>query len=93
VALEAAPEAIAAAQVRTITVKVFYKLGATEQVKQATLNAMKNQLSDKIEFYSLPNQMDYDYEITWRLTGNRTVSSGRKTASDTVLLVDELPAS
>ena len=36
-------------------------------------------------------QYDYDYEISWRLRGNRSVTSGRQSTSEPVLFVDELP--
>ncbi|HEX7077922.1 MAG TPA: hypothetical protein VF363_05840 [Candidatus Eisenbacteria bacterium] len=90
--LQADPDAITQAGVRSITVKVFYKLGDAEQVKQVTLNASKGQLSDKIDFILPADKTDYDYEITWHLKGNKTVTSGRKSASDAVLFVDEVPA-
>ena len=64
----------------------------TEQVKQTTLNATKGQLSDKLEFILPTGKANYDYQIDWRLKGNKTVSSGRKSASDAVLFVDEVPA-
>jgi hypothetical protein len=31
---------------------------------------------------SLPGTVDYEYEVPWRLMGNRSVSSGRQKASD-----------
>jgi hypothetical protein len=34
---------------------------------------------------------DYEYEIVWRLFGNKTVSTGRKKSSDTLIYVDEIP--
>ena len=74
-----------------MNVKVFYDLAGAPQVKQATLDVAKPQ-SRLIEFMSLPNALDYEYEITWRLKGNRVVSSGRKSASDAILFVDELPS-
>lgn len=89
--LETDPDAIAAAEVRSITVKIFYDLGGSEQVKQITLNVFKNQLSDRIEFMLPADKFDYGYEITWQLRGNRTVSSGRKIANSATLFVDELP--
>jgi hypothetical protein len=89
--LQADPTAIANAQVRSITVKVFYQLGGREQVKQVTLNPAKGQLSDRLEFLLPADKLDYSYEVTWRLSGNRAVSSGRRSASDAVLFVDELP--
>lgn len=91
VEIQADPAAITAAEVRAITVKIFYDLGGTEQVKQATLNAGKGQLSEKIDFMLPANSFNYDYEITWRLRGDRTVSSGRRSGSDSIMFVDELP--
>jgi len=90
--LQADPDAITQAGVRSITVKVFYKLGETEQVKQVTLNATKGQLSDRIDFILPADKVDYDYEIAWQLKGNRTVTSGRKRGSESILFVDELTA-
>src|SRR6185437_9523278 len=91
VEIQADPAAITAAEVRAITVKIFYNLGGTEQVKQVTLNATKAQLSEKIEFMLPANNFNYDYEITWRLRGDRIVSSGRRSGSDSIMFVDELP--
>ncbi len=81
--------------VRSITVKVFYKPAenAPEQVRQVTLNAAAEAVAGRIEFIAPREVLDYDYEISWRLTGNRTVSSGRQTTSSTILHVDEVPKS
>jgi hypothetical protein len=92
VALEGDAGDVKAAQVRSITVRVWYDLGGSPQMKQVTLNASKGELSDKIEFMLPRNAYDYDYEIEWRLRGNKTVSSGRKKSHDAILYVDELPA-
>ena len=89
--LQADPDVIATAGVRSITVKLFYKLGDTEQVKTVTLNASKGQLSEKIDFILPADTVNYDYQIDWRLKGNRVLTSGRKTASDAILFVDDLP--
>jgi hypothetical protein len=79
--------------VRSITVKVFYKPvdSAAEQVRQVTLNAAAEAVAGRIEFVASRDALDYDYEISWRLTGNRTLSSGRQTTSSTILHVDEVP--
>jgi hypothetical protein len=71
---------------------VYYDLAGAEQVRQASLNPSKGQLSEKIEFMLPGEEYDYEYEIIWRLTGNRTVASGRQTSSEAVLFVDEVPA-
>jgi hypothetical protein len=93
VEVQADAAAVAAAGIRAITVKVFYDLGAGEQVKQATLNPAKSQLSQQIEFMLPSDRLQYAYEVTWRLGGNRTVSSGRQASSESILFVDEPPAS
>jgi hypothetical protein len=90
--LQADPDAITQAGVRSITVKLYYKLGEAEQVKQVTLNPAKGQLSDRIDFILPSGIQDYDYEIKWTLKGNRTATSGRKKGSDAVLFVDEVAA-
>lgn len=92
VELQAAPEAVAQHGIRAITVRVFYTLGGAEKSKTVTLNAAKNQLSEKVEFMLPGDASDYSYEITWQLTGNRTRSSGRQTSNSSVLFVDEVPA-
>jgi hypothetical protein len=91
VELQADQAALTAAGVRAITVKIFYSLGGAEQIKQVTLNPAKGQLSEKIEFMLPENSFNYDYEINWRLTGNRSATSGRRSGSDSLLFVDELP--
>src|SRR4029453_13602401 len=75
---------LAKAEVRPVNVKIFYHLGGTPQVKQATLGPAKPQTS-QIEFMALPGTVDYEYEVTWRLKGNRTVTSGRQKASESWL--------
>jgi hypothetical protein len=91
--LEADPAAVTTAGIRAVTVKVFYDLGSGEQVKQATLVPAKGQLSQAVEFMLPADRLDYAYEVTWQLTGNRTVTSGRRTSTNAVLFVDELPQS
>jgi hypothetical protein len=90
--LQADPDEIAKAGVRAITVKVYYSLGDSEQVKQTTLNIGKGQLSDRIDFILPAGKVDYGYQIDWTLKGNKTATTGRKTANSAVLFVDEVPA-
>jgi hypothetical protein len=39
---------------------------------------------------SLPGTVGYEYEVTWRLKGNRTVTSGRQKASEAWLDVSDV---
>jgi hypothetical protein len=93
VAVEADPARLAEAQVRSITVKIYYRLGEREMVRQVSLNPARNMLSVPVEFMLPAESFEYDYEVSWRLSGNRSVSSGRQTTSEAVLFVDELPGS
>jgi hypothetical protein len=61
-------------------------------VKQVSLNTAKGQLSDRVDFILPAGALDYDYEITWQLKGNRSVSSGRKKTSQSILFVDDVAA-
>lgn len=92
VELQAAADAVQQNGIRAVTVRVFYTLGGVEKSKVVTLNAAKSQLSEKVEFMLPADVVDYEYEITWQLTGNRTRSSGRQTGNSGVLFVDEVPA-
>lgn len=91
VELEAAPDLLEQAEVRLVTVSIYYRLGAAEQVRQATLNPGRQRLSERVEFVLPTDQLGYEYEIIWRLRGNRTVSSGRQSSAEAVLFCDELP--
>lgn len=91
VELEADSAALAAANVRLVTVKVFYKLGGTDRQQQVTLNPGKGQLAGRLEFVLPTGEPNYSYEISWQLRGNVTRTSGRQSTSATTLLVDEVP--
>jgi hypothetical protein len=90
--LQADPDELAKAGVRSITVKIYYTQGGVEQVKQTTLNVAKGQLSDRVDFILPAGKTDYDYQIDWTLKGSRTATSGRKTGNSAVLFVDEVQA-
>jgi hypothetical protein len=90
--LEADPAAIQEAEVRLITAKFFYNVAGAEQVKQVTLNPATGQLSQTLEYIRPANELKYDYELSWRLKGGRTVTSGRKSSTDDFIFCDELPA-
>jgi hypothetical protein len=91
VSVEANPTLLANAQVRLVTVKFYYDYGAGEKMEQAVLRADDKNLAQRVDFMLKPNQYDYGYEVIWRLSGNRTMSTGRLTANDVVLYVDEIP--
>lgn len=91
VELQADPTLLEDSGVRLITTKIYYEIGGKEKISQVTLNPSQGKLSEKVYFMLPGEKFDYGYETTWRLKGQRTVSSGRKTASDAILFVDEVP--
>jgi hypothetical protein len=93
VELQGDPKLLAQQGVRSVSVKIFYRAAqdAPEQVKQLTLNAAAPNFVGRIEFVGPRNLVDYDFEIAWRLTGNREVTSGRQKTSSTILYLDDLP--
>ncbi|HEX6203371.1 MAG TPA: hypothetical protein VF100_10230, partial [Thermoanaerobaculia bacterium] len=91
VTLEADPAVLGDAQVRSITVMLYYELGGEEKSKRVTLDVGREQLSEKVELMLPAEEFHYDYEISWRLRGNRTLTSGRQTSNEAILFVDELP--
>ncbi len=91
VTLEADPQRIAKAGVRSITARLYYTPGGAEQVKQVTLDPGKQQLSADVEVLLPAGAFGYGYEVVWRLPGNKTVSSGRQETSEGILFIDEVP--
>jgi hypothetical protein len=79
------------AGVRLVTVNIYYKIGDKEFAEQGSLNPLKGLLSEKVDFLARNNDLKYDYEISWRLTGNKVVNSGRLSSTESILFVDELP--
>jgi len=90
--LEADPAILERTGVRLVTVRFFYTVGDSEQMKQATLNPASGQLSQVLEYIRPADQLQYDYEVTWRLKGGQTVSSGRRSGTDDFIFCDEIPA-
>ena len=78
---------------RLITVKLYYRPGTAERVRQVTLNPAKAQLSERVDFMLPPDRFDYEYEVSWRLNDGRTLTSPRQAGSEATLFVDSVPTS
>jgi len=89
--VEADPVALSEADVRAVTVKIYYALGDNERVEQVTLNPASGSLSTLVDFLAPTDSYSYDYEVTWLRRGQPSISSGRQTASDSILFVDDIP--
>ncbi|MEK7256561.1 MAG: hypothetical protein AAB316_17530 [Bacteroidota bacterium] len=92
VSVEADPALLKEQDIRLATVKFFYDYGGGEKVEAVTLKGGDQATAQLAEFMLKNGQYDFEYEVTWRLKGNRSLSSGRKKSSDTLLYVDEIPA-
>lgn len=93
VELQGDPKRLAEQGVRAVNVKIFYRAAkdAPEQVKSVTLNAAAPTFVGRIDFVGPKDSVDYEYEIAWRLTGNREITSGRQKTSFAILSLDDLP--
>lgn len=78
-------------EIRMVTVDVFYQVGDLEFSRQVVLNPSRDLLSQQTEYLTGQEDDGYEYEITWRLKGNRTLQSERRASTDGLMFVDELP--
>ncbi len=88
--LESDPDLLKENKVRMVSVKIYYDVDGKEQVKQVALLPYKDQYSGTVDILLPNNDLKYDYEISWRMYGNKSKSSGRLTTSEPILFVDEL---
>ena len=87
--IEADPETVAKYGIRAIHVKVYYLLGDKELTKRMTFK--KDEPFKTLDIL-LPNNVDdFEYEINWKLKGNKRKSSGRIKTNSSYLFIDELP--
>lgn len=90
--IEASPELLKQQEVRSVNVKFYYNPGNGERMEQINVRASATApTASRVEFVLPDGKYDYDYEVTWLLSGNREVKSGRLKGSTTLLYVDELP--
>jgi hypothetical protein len=90
ISIEADPDTIKLANVRSIQVRIFTKLGSREDVKELRLNTRANQFAAQLDVLQPKNVLDYDFETTWFLADGTTRTSGRKSTNSAVLFVDHL---
>ncbi|MEZ4217699.1 MAG: hypothetical protein R3E88_14540 [Myxococcota bacterium] len=84
-------DALAAAGVRSVSVKTTSAIGDASQERQVTLNTARGELSSSIELLVPADATTYDYEIVWRLKGNRSITTGPQRGDQDILYLDELP--
>lgn len=92
VSVEADPALLTSAGIRIATIKFYYDYGAGEKVEQVSIKGTDPVPAQLAAFMLKQGQYDYEYEIIWRLFGNKSLTTGRKKSSDSLLYVDEIPA-
>ena len=90
VELESDPEFLKENKVRSVNVKIYYQLGDKEEVKTVSMMPSREQYSSSVDIMLPEGVLEYEYEISWRLYGNKSHSSGRQRTSEMILFVDEL---
>lgn len=88
--LEASPQDLSDASIKSIEFKLFYQLGEREQVKRLSLRPRGSEgVSQQVEFMLPESDYQYSYEVNWRMEDNRRISSGRVESEDgTIDLAD-----
>jgi tetratricopeptide (TPR) repeat protein len=88
--IEADPDALAAANVRAVDVKVFWTLGDQTDSEQVLLRLPNT--SATVNMLTPGNSFGYEFEVTWmRGNGLPDLRSGRLSGSSSILFVDDVP--
>ncbi|MDZ4810676.1 MAG: hypothetical protein SGI96_20765 [Bacteroidota bacterium] len=81
------PDRMKELNIKAATVRIFYKLGGQEQMKQASMNIVKGVTSVTLD-YLLPNgETEYEYQLEL-LKGSTNVKSARVRTGSTTVAVD-----
>jgi hypothetical protein len=91
VSVEADPKVMQEARIRLATVKFYYDYGAGEKEEQVTIKGNQSVPAALAEFMLKRGKYDYEYEIIWKIFGNKSLTTGRRKSSDTLIYVDEIP--
>jgi hypothetical protein len=87
VLFKAKPDNVRTNDIRGITVRIFYNIGGTEYMKQATIDTEGEVYSTSLDYLLPRGQTQFEYEIEWaKSTGD--VKSPRTKTSQTTVFVD-----
>jgi hypothetical protein len=85
--------ALEAAQVRSANFKFYSSFMGTPLTEELSFEVGESPSSQVIEYAYLNGEPPtFEYEISWRLVGNRSVTTGRQRSEDDIIYIDELPA-
>ncbi|MES9897752.1 MAG: hypothetical protein ABW148_01875 [Sedimenticola sp.] len=92
VEMEGDPDLIKEKGVRLVTVKLFYKTGGEERVREVKLRPKGDAgMSTTADLVLPTDETGYAYQINWRMAGGKSLSSGRIETTDSVIFIDEFP--
>jgi hypothetical protein len=91
--VEMDPEVVTKESIRSVEVKVTYKVEGKDMVKQIRLNPKSGSLAVQIEVLlpaaSVNISPTYDYEVTWILSNGTTKVLPKKTSTNLVIFADQ----
>jgi hypothetical protein len=88
--VEADPDILKNANVRSVEVKIWFTLGDKEQLRLVKLNPRTGQLSQQVDLLMPSESFAYQYEITWFLSDGNTKGSGKKPGKSSIIYADTL---
>ncbi|MDX2249406.1 MAG: hypothetical protein SF052_21665 [Bacteroidia bacterium] len=90
--IEADPEYMTDQKVRSVELKLYYKLGTKEETRTLNLQMAKNELSRTVELILPKGKDDYEFQTTWFVRGKpQPVSSARIPSTYGMVYLDQLP--
>lgn len=79
-------------QCRLVQVKLYSSVGGVERVETKSFNiARLESLEDALKILVPAHIPNFQYEIRWTLSGNRTLTSGKINSEADELFIDEIP--
>jgi hypothetical protein len=91
VRFEADPGELQNLGVRHVDATLFYTLFGKPYTQQVTLRASDEAPEKEVEYVCLDGDFDYQYQLSWRLRGNKRVNTDKLKTNETVIYCDELP--
>ena len=89
--LDADPDLLAQADIRSVEFRLHYKVGAKEHVKRVSLRPKNGQgLSQTVNFMLPADSYQYEYELSWTMKDGSKKSSGRVTSEDGTVFFDRV---
>jgi hypothetical protein len=84
--------ALEAQEVRSANITFYSDFMGEQLTDELSFEVGESPSSQIIEYaYEADRPPEFEYEIRWRLFGNRSVASGRLRSTDDIIYIDELP--